>query len=77
MLKRPVDTYLFTRFDISVSEPGKLLVTLSTLMSYIISEADIDQAEGIARHSDRFDILPSNDIRSNGNCSYGGLLVAD
>jgi len=57
-----------------ISEPSKLPVTLSTMMSNIISETDFDPASGIVRHSDGIDLLPSNNTLANMEIALAGLI---
>ena len=57
-----------------VKEPDKLLVTLSTLMSNIISETDFDPAAGIIHHSDDVDLLPSNSTLASMEIALAGLI---
>jgi chromosome partitioning protein len=57
-----------------ISDPAKLPVTLSTIMSYIISETDFDPASGIVRHSDGVDLLPSNNTLAALEISLAGLI---
>ena len=57
-----------------LSEPSKLPVTLSTMMSNIISETDFDPASGIVRHSDGVDFLPSNNTLANMEIALAGLI---
>ena len=57
-----------------VSEPEKLPVTLTTIMSHIINEADYDEETGIIHHSDSVDLLPSNSTLAGLEISLVGLI---
>ena len=57
-----------------ISEPGKLPVTLSTMMSNIINEADYTPTAGIVHHSDGVDLLPSNNTLANMEIALAGLI---
>jgi len=57
-----------------ISEPGKLPVTLSTMMSNIINETDFDPKMGIVRHSDGVDLLPSNNTLAGMEIALAGLI---
>ena len=57
-----------------ISEPGKLPVTLSTMMSNIINETDFEPLSGIVRHSDGVDLLPSNNTLAGMEISLAGLI---
>lgn len=57
-----------------VTEPNKLPVTLSTVMTHIINEADFDPATGIVHHSDGVDLLPSNSALAGMEISLAGLI---
>ena len=47
--------------SMGISEPGKLPITLATIMADIIAKKDIDTSAGIIHHSEGVDILPAND----------------
>jgi chromosome partitioning protein len=57
-----------------ISEPGKLPVTLSTMMSHIINETDFDPETGIVRHADGVDLLPSNNTLAAMEIALAGLI---
>ena len=57
-----------------ISEPGKLPITLSTMMSNIINETDFDPATGIVHHSDGVDLLPSNNTLAGMEIALAGLI---
>ena len=57
-----------------IPEPGKLPVTLSTMMSNIISEMDFDPSSGIVHHSDGVDLLPSNNSLAGMEIALSGLI---
>lgn len=57
-----------------ISEPIKLPVTLSTIMSNIISETDFNPVAGIVHHSDGVDLLPSNSTLANLEIALAGLI---
>jgi len=57
-----------------ITEPGKLPVTLSTLMTHIINETDFDPVAGIVHHSDGIDILPSNNTLAAMEIALAGLI---
>jgi len=57
-----------------ISEPGKLPVTLSTMMSNIINETDFDPATGIVHHADGVDLLPSNNTLAGLEIALAGLI---
>jgi len=57
-----------------VSEPEKLPVTLTTIMSSIINETDYDPASGTIHHSDGIDLLPSNSTLAGLEISLAGLI---
>jgi chromosome partitioning protein len=57
-----------------ISEPVKLPVTLSTLMSNIINETGFDPASGIIHHSDGIDLLPSNNTLASMEIALAGLI---
>ena len=58
-----------------VSEPDKLPVTLSTVMSNIINETDFDQLAGIVHHPDGVDILPANSTLAGMEIALAKLLL--
>lgn len=41
-------------------KPDDIDITLATAMQYVISEASFPQGEGIIRHKEGFDLMPSN-----------------
>jgi len=55
--------------SMGLSEPDKLPTSLATIMSDIINEKAIDLTEGIIRHSEGVDIMPSNN-------SLAGMEIA-
>jgi chromosome partitioning protein len=57
-----------------ISEPGKLPVTLSTMMSNIINETDFDLTTGIIHHPDGVDLLPSNSKLASMEIALAGLI---
>ena len=57
-----------------ISEPGKLSVKLSTVMTNIINEADFDTEMGIIHHSEDVDILPSNNTLAGMDIALAGLI---
>jgi len=57
-----------------ITEPGKLPVTLSTIMSNIINEKDFAPVTGIVHHSDGIDILPSNNTLAAMEIALAGLI---
>ena len=54
------DTQHSLTVSLGVSEPEKLPVTLTTMMSHIINESGFDPLEGIVHHAEGIDLLPSN-----------------
>jgi chromosome partitioning protein len=60
--------------SLGVKEPDKLPVTLTTVMSHIINETDIDPASGIVRHPDGVDLLPSNNTLAAMEIALAGLI---
>jgi chromosome partitioning protein len=46
--------------SLGVREPDKLTVTLTSVMTDVINERDIDPAAGIRHHSEGVDFLPAN-----------------
>ena len=59
----------------SVSEPDKLPVTLSTVLSNIINETDFDPIEGIVHHPDGVDVLPANSTLAGMEITLAKLLL--
>lgn len=57
-----------------VPEPGKLAVTLSTMMSNIINETDFNPRAGFVHHQDGVDLLPSNNTLAAMEISMAGLM---
>jgi len=57
-----------------ISEPGKLPVTLSTMISNIINETNFDPLLGIIRHKDGVDLLPSNNTLAGMEIALAGLI---
>ncbi len=57
-----------------ISEPDKLPVTLSTMMSHIINETDFDPRLGIVHHSDGADLLSSNNTLAGLEVTLAGLI---
>jgi chromosome partitioning protein len=57
-----------------VSEPEKLTVTLTTMMTGIIEETDFNPAAGIVHHSDGVDLLPSNNTLVGLEIALAGLI---
>ena len=57
-----------------ISEPGKLPITLSTMMSNIINETDFDPTAGIVHLSDGVDLLPSNSSLAGLEIALAGLI---
>ena len=57
-----------------ISEPNKLPVTLSNMMSYIISEANYDAKSGIVHHKEGVDFLPSNNTLAGMELALAGLI---
>lgn len=57
-----------------ISEPSKISVTLSTMMSNIINEIDFDPKTGILHHQDGIDFLPSNNTLASMEISMAGLI---
>ena len=57
-----------------ISDPGKLPITLSTMMTNIINESDFDPVAGIVRNSDGVDLLPSNSTLAAMEISLTGLI---
>ena len=57
-----------------VSEPGKSLITLSTVITSIINETDFDPTAGIIHHSDGVDLLPSNNALASMEIALAGLI---
>ena len=57
-----------------ISDPNKLLVTLSTMMSHIINETEFDPSMGIVNHSDGIDLLPSNNNLAGMEIALAGLI---
>jgi len=57
-----------------ISEPSKLPVTLSTMMSNIINETDFDPTSGIVSHSDGVHLLPSNNTLASMEIALAGLI---
>jgi chromosome partitioning protein len=46
--------------SMGIKEQDNLPVTLATVMSYIINETDYNPTDGIIRHPEGIDIMPSN-----------------
>ena len=57
-----------------IVEPSKLPVTLSTMMTNIINEANFEPVAGIVHHSDGVDLLPSNNTLANMEIALAGLI---
>jgi len=57
-----------------VSEPGKSLITLSTVITSIINETDFDPTAGIIHHSEGVDLLPSNNALASMEIALAGLI---
>ena len=57
-----------------ITEPTKLPVTLSTVMSNIINESDFDPNTGILNHSEGIDILPSNNSLAGMEIALAGII---
>ena len=57
-----------------VSEPGKLPVTLTTMMTNVINETGFDPTAGIVHHSDGVDLLPSNNTLAGLELALAGLI---
>jgi len=57
-----------------VTEPDKLPVTLSTMMSHIINETEYDPTAGIVHHPDGADLLPSNGTLAGMEIALAGLI---
>jgi len=47
--------------SMGITEPGKLPVTLASVMMDIIAKKDIDPTAGILHHPEEVDLLPAND----------------
>ena len=54
------DTQHSLTVSLGVSEPEKLPVTLTTMMSHIINESGFEPLEGIVHHAEGIDLLPSS-----------------
>ena len=57
-----------------ILEPGKLPVTLSTMMSNIINETDFNPTSGIIHHPDGVDLLSSNNTLAGLEIALAGLI---
>ena len=60
--------------SLGVSEPNKLPVTLTTVMSNIINETDFDPLAGIVHHPDGVDLLPANNTLAGLEIALAGLI---
>jgi len=60
--------------SLGISEPSKLPVTLTTVMSNIINETDFDPTAGIVHHPDGVDLLPSNNALAGLEIALAGLI---
>ena len=68
------DTQHSLTVSFGATEPDKLPVTLTTMMSHIINETDFDPTTGIVHHSDGVDFLPSNSILAGMEIALAGLI---
>ena len=57
-----------------ISDPDKLPVTLSTMMSNIINQTDFEPLAGVVRHTDGVDLLPSNNSLAGMEIALAGLI---
>ncbi|MCL2035051.1 MAG: ParA family protein [Oscillospiraceae bacterium] len=60
--------------SLGITEPDKLPVTLATVMSHIISEIEFDPTDGIIRHAEGVDLMPSNNKLDGMEISLAPLI---
>ena len=60
--------------SLGISEPGKLPVTLTTVMSNIINDTDFEPLSGIVQHRDGVDLLPSNNTLAGLEIALAGFI---
>ena len=60
--------------SLGISEPSKLPVTLTTMMSNIINDTDFDPTAGIVHHPDGVDLLPSNNTLAGLEIALAGMI---
>ena len=60
--------------SLGISEPNRLPVTLTTVMSNIINDTDFDPTAGIVHHPDSVDLLPSNNTLAGLEIALAGLI---
>jgi chromosome partitioning protein len=57
-----------------ISEPDKLTVTLATVMTHIVNEADFDPLAGVIRNTEGVDVMPANSNLSALEISLAGII---